>query len=48
MDTLDVQRRPVRCVLVLGANGFLGGFIIVSALRSAGLRVVLQAPGSPA
>lgn len=31
--------RPVRGVLVLGANGFLGGFI-VSALRSAGLRVV--------
>ncbi len=32
-------RRPVRRVLVLGANGFLGGFI-VSALRGAGLRVV--------
>jgi len=47
VDTLDVQRRPVRCVLVLGADGFLGGSI-VSALRSAGLRVVLQAPGSPA
>lgn len=31
--------RPVRSVLVLGANGFIGGFI-AAALREAGLRVV--------
>ncbi len=37
--TADTQPRPLRCVLVVGANGFLGGFI-VAALRTAGFDVV--------